>query len=468
MHRLPGRVPVLAAALLAFSALSLPARAAGEQDAIETARSVSKAFGAIAKKAGPAVVSIRVEQAHPAVLQGGSGFPGDFFGPHPFAPEGGHVVGQGSGVLISGDGLILTNNHVVKDAQRLDVRLADGREFRGKVVGADDQSDVAVVRIEGTGFPHLELADSDRLEIGEWVIAIGSPFGLSDTVTVGIVSAKGRSQVGITGDEDFIQTDAAINPGNSGGPLLNLDGKVVGINSAIMSRSGGNVGVGFAIPSNLAGAIKDQLVSTGHIVRGFLGVVVQDLTPALADSFKAEGHQGALVAEVAEDTPAGTAGVKQGDVIAAVDGKPVVGPGDLRNKIALRAPGTKVDLLLLRDGREEHLSVNLGEQPGAEASPAATPEPTSAYGMELEPLSADLAARLGYEDAKGVLVSKVAPDGAAAAAGIEAGNLIVSIDRTPVNSVKDVQAALAKAKDGRILLQLRNGPHSRYLVLSKD
>jgi serine protease Do len=462
MRRLASRLPVLAAALLAFAALSVPAYATTESDAIATARSVSKAFTEIAQKATPAVVSIRVEQAHPAMMPGGSGFPG---GMMPM-PEG-HVVGQGSGVLISEDGLILTNNHVVENARRLDVRLADGRDFHGKVVGTDPQSDLAVVRIEGNGFPYLKLADSDKLEIGEWVIAIGSPFGLSNTVTVGIVSAKSRSEVGIAGHEDFIQTDAAINPGNSGGPLVNLDGDVVGINSAILSRSGGNNGIGFAIPSNLAKAIEQQLVTTGHIVRGFLGVVVQDLTPDLASSFGIKNPQGALVDEVSDGTPAAAAGVKQGDVILAVDGKTVASPGDLRNEIALKAPGTHVDLLVYRDGKEEHLTADLAQQPGETANGTLV-APAASYGMEVQPLTPELAQRLGYDEGKGVLVAKVAPDGAAAAAGIEAGNVILSVDREPVNNLREFEAAVAKAKDGRILLQVRNAEHTRFVVLSKD
>jgi len=473
VFRRTAKFTIMAAAVV-VAALFVPARAADDSSAIAAARSVSHAFTVVAEKAIPAVVFIRAEQAHQTAMSPEARAPWDFFGhglPFQFempTPPQGRRIGQGSGFLISPDGLILTNNHVVEGATRLDVRLSDGREFKGKVVGKDAPSDLAVVRIDGEGLPFLELADSDAVQIGEWVLAVGSPFGLSNTVTSGIVSAKGRSRVGITGHEDFIQTDAAINPGNSGGPLLNLDGKVVGINSAILSRSGGNNGVGFAIPSNLARTIEDQLVKTGHIVRGFLGVVVQDLTPDLASEFGAKGHTGALVSEVSGDTPAASAGIRQGDVITAVNGKAVTNPGELRNRVAIIPPGTKVDLTVIRDGAEQHVSATLAERPGDETSAAAEEQATTAFGVEVAPLTPDLAARLDYGDTKGVLVRAVVSGGAAERAGLEPGQLIVSVDRKPVTSVAEFEAAVAKAKDGRILLQVRDGPHSRYVILSED
>ncbi|HEX5137107.1 MAG TPA: DegQ family serine endoprotease [Planctomycetota bacterium] len=458
------------AALLVGLAIAATARAADtaadDTAAVAAARSISHAFTAVARKATPAVVSIRVEERADETAMQEGGFPPGF--PHFRMPEQGRRVGQGSGFLVSADGLILTNNHVIAGAERLDVRLADGRELKGKVVGADQETDLAVVRVDAKDLPFLRLADSDRLEVGEWVVAVGSPFGLRETVTAGIVSAKGRSRVGIAAQEDFIQTDAAINPGNSGGPLLNLDGEVVGINSAILSRTGANNGVGFAIPSNLARMIRDQLVATGHIVRGYLGVVVQDLTPDLAASFGVKEQHGALVSEVAADSGAAKAGVREGDVIVAVDDRPVADTGELRNRVAMLAPGTKVDLTLVRDSAEQHVPATLGEQPGEAGAPASSPEKTAAFGLAVAPLTEDLASRLGYADTKGVLVREVAPGGAAERAGIAAGNLIESVDRKPVTSVAEFDAALAKAGDGRVLLRVRDGDHARYVVLSAE
>jgi len=458
------RQPLTWLVALFLGLATMPARAADAQPdegaSLAAARSIGRAFSAVARKATPAVVSIRAEQPAAETPQWHlpPGFP---------APEGGRRVGQGSGILVSADGLILTNNHVVDGASRLDVRLTDGREFKAKVVGVDPQTDLAVVRIDAHDLPFLVLADSDRVEVGEWVVAVGNPFGLSETVTAGIVSAKGRSRVGITQQEDFIQTDAAINPGNSGGPLLNLDGEVVGINSAILSRTGGNNGVGFAIPSNLARAIRDQLVANGRIVRGFLGVVVQDLTPDLASSFGVKDRRGALVAEVSPGSSAATAGVRDGDVIVAVDGKPVTDTGELRNRVALLAPGTKVDLTVLRDRAERHLPATLGEQPGeAGGQTEAAQEPAAAFGLDVVPLTPDLAARLGYGEGSGVLVHEVTPGGPAERAGIQPGNLIVSVDRTPVTTLAEFKAAIAKAADGRVLLQVRDGTHLRYVVLT--
>jgi len=275
--------------------------------------------------------------------------------------------GQGSGFIISKDGYILINNHVVGDADLIKVKLSDGREFKAKVIGTDPQSDVAVIKIDATNLPVLRLGDSDKLEVGEWVIAIGNPFGLSQTVTVGVVSAKGRSRIGINDYEDFIQTDAAINPGNSGGPLVNIHGEAVGMNTAIFSRSGGYMGIGFAIPINMAKAIKDQLLKKGKVTRGWLGVVIQDIDEELAKSFGLEKTEGVLIAEVSEGSPAEKAGLKQGDIILRLNGKKVDDLGELRNKIALTAPGTKVKLEVLRENKRRTIQVTIGEQPAGTA-----------------------------------------------------------------------------------------------------
>jgi serine protease Do len=369
---------------------------------------------------------------------------------------------------------VLTCSHILAGADHIDVRLSDGRTFCGTVVGTDPASDVAVLHIDGTGLPFLKLANSDAVEIGEWVLAVGSPFGLAGTVTAGIVSAKGRKHVGLVDHEDFIQTDAAVNPGNSGGPLLNLDGEVVGLNSVILSRSGVCNGVGLAVPANLVRAVHEQLVTRGRARRSSLGLVAQDLTADLAQSFGAGDRRGALVAQVGPDTPAAAAGIQAGDVIVAVGDRPVADLGDLHNRVALLEPGTTVDLTVLRDGAEKRLPATLGEQldASAPASPAPRPPPppasAGAYGLEVAPLTRDLAARLGYEDRRGVLVRRVEPGSAAERAGLAPGHLILKVGRADVSSVADFHAALSKADGKSLLFYVRDGTHVRYVVLSKD
>jgi serine protease Do len=326
------RAPVLGALLLA---LTLAPSAFADDDAIAKAKSLGAAFTAVAKTAGAGVVSIRVEKT---VRHAG----------HPRLP-----MGQGSGFFVSPDGYALTNHHVIKGADRIQLKLRDGRLLDAKVIGSDPESDVALLHAEGvSNAPFLQFADSDRIEVGSWVVAIGNPFGLSATVTAGIVSAKGRNSVGINQYENFIQTDAAINPGNSGGPLLNLDGEVVGINTAIFSRSGSNAGIGFAIPANLARAVQRQLEQHGKVVRGYLGVTIRDL----------EQESGALVELVSEDSPAARAGLSKGDIIVGVSGRRIDNVGALRNAVALLEPGARARLKVLRGGKPVSLDVKIGRR----------------------------------------------------------------------------------------------------------
>jgi serine protease Do len=467
---------VLAGALL----LAVPARAADAGTA--ALRQSGRAFAAVARKVSPGVVFVEVEKTVENRLAAGPGgtrgdaFPGDdllrrFFG-IPFgqmAPEERHVVGQGSGFIFSHDGLILTNNHVVGDADKVTVTLEDGRQFDAKIVGTDPHTDVAVIKIDGEDLPDLAMGDSDSLEVGEWVVAVGNPFGLSHTITAGIVSAKGRSSVGIAEYENFIQTDAAINPGNSGGPLVNLEGEVVGMNTAIFSRSGGYMGIGFAIPINMIKAISHQLVTEGKVTRGYLGVVIQDLTPALAKTFTGGEQKGVLVAQVTDDSPAAAAGLKRGDVITALDGKKVERVGDLRNRIALMAPGTTVELGVLRDGHESTISVKIGELPEDQGGALPAEHSTRLPGLTVENLTPDLAAQLGLQGESGVVVTQVEPGSAADRAGIQPGVLIREVNRREVGSVGDVTAALkATSSDENVLLLLQSGPYLRYVVLPKS
>jgi serine protease Do len=470
----------LVAVGLAF-AHSGPAVAATPAQATSSAQALGQAFSQVARTASPAVVYIEVEK-HP-VSPTTNGVPFQRLDPQFFQkffpndmlkqlpPTHVPVAGQGSGFLISPDGYIMTNGHVVQGAERIEVTLNDGRSFRGHLVGADSHSDVALVKIPGKGFPYLHFGNSDALQVGQWVVAIGSPYGLQSTVTAGIVSAKGRTRVGITDYEDFIQTDAAINPGNSGGPLLNLQGQVVGINSAIYSRNGGSVGLGFAIPARLARGVEQQLRTTGTVRRGFLGVMIQGVTPALAQRFGAKTNRGVLIAEVSPGSPAAKAGLEVGDLVVKLDGKQVHDAGSFRNRIAQRMPGSKVDLGLLRDGKPTDAEVQLGRlTDGAQAgAQPASNESTKMerMGLEVTPLTPDLAREKGIDAKAGLLVLRVDPGSPAARAGLEQGNVIVGIDRKPVTSSDALQAALSGDHHDVLLRVLADG-HKHFALLSLD
>ncbi|SDP37106.1 DegQ family serine endoprotease [Desulforhopalus singaporensis] len=443
----------------------------------------SKAFVNVVKKAKPAVVHIRVEKTTTRNYQGLQGldemfnhpFFEQFFGPQfrqqlPKQREF-KQRGQGSGFIISKNGFILTNNHVVAGADVIKVALADEREFTAKVVGTDPQTDVALIKIDDPeNLPVLPLGDSAALEAGEWVIAIGNPFGLSQTVTVGVVSATGRSSIGINEYENFIQTDAAINPGNSGGPLLNGAGEVVGINTALFSRTGGYMGIGFAIPINMAKSIEKQLQEHGKVTRGWLGVAIQDVTKDLAESFGLKQAGGILVSQVQDDSPASAAGLQQGDVIVRLDNHKLADVSDLRNRIAMLQPGTKVLLHIIRDGREKKIQVTISEQPADMAQNSAVPASENSlekYGLAVQELTDELAEKFGYETGSGLIVSDVAPESPAALAGLNPGVLIEEVNRKPVSSFEDLDNILKESgQTNKILLRVRIKGYSSYVVLS--
>ncbi|MBF0280166.1 MAG: DegQ family serine endoprotease [SAR324 cluster bacterium] len=373
--------------------------------------------------------------------------------------------GLGSGAIIDEKGHILTNNHVVGGADKITVNLTDGREFDAKLVGTDPQSDIAVIKIEGDALPQLPLGNSDEVRVGESVIAIGNPFGLSYTITMGIVSAKGRSRVGIADYEDFIQTDAAINPGNSGGPLINLNGEIIGVNTAIFSRSGGYQGIGFAVPVNMAKQIAEELIGEGSVSRGWLGVGIQDLTPELAKRFGQEKIQGSLITAVMPDSPADKSGILAGDVVLRFNGKQIQGSDHLRNETGLARPGSKVKVELIRKGKTEVVTVTLGERP-KQGQIASTVNPAEDLGMTVQELSADIAKRLGYDQTSGVVIANVAADSPAAAAGLRSGMLILEVNQENVEGVQSFYNAIKNAdlKAGVLLLvQWQNG--SRYIIL---
>ncbi len=476
------RLQIAAIVLLCCSLLLITTASAQDENIALLDRS-AKAFSSVVKKAGPAVVYIGVEKG----IKGfGGQDPGDlfkdpffqrFFGPQfgrPNAqPRQFKQRGAGSGFIISSDGLILTNNHVVEGADSIKVRLADEREFTAEVIGTDPQSDVALIKIDGKNLPVLPLGNSDDLEVGEWVIAIGSPFELSQTVTVGVVSAKGRSRIGINDYENFIQTDAAINPGNSGGPLLNIHGEAVGINTAIFSRSGGYMGIGFAIPVNMAKNIQKQLLKNGKVTRGWLGVVIQDVNEDLARSFDLDKAEGILVAEVGNDSPAGSAGLQQGDVILSLNGTLIDNVADLRNKIAMIAPKTTISLKIIRNGQHKTLPVILGEQPSSlskTAQQSTRPRDHNStmdkMGLSLQELTPELADQFGYTKNQGVLIAQVARNSAAARVGLQPGQLIEEVNKVRVHSLAELKKALKSGGGSdRILLRIRAGEFSQYVVL---
>ena len=443
----------------------------------------SKAFVNVVKKAKPAVVHIKVEKTSKSGDQSGQipdemlnhPFFEQFFGPQfrQRQPRQQEFTqrGQGSGFIISEKGHILTNNHVVEDADVVKVILSDNREFVAKIVGTDPQTDVALLKIDDpSNLPVLPLGDSNALEVGEWVIAIGNPFGLSQTVTVGVVSATGRSSVGINEYENFIQTDAAINPGNSGGPLINARGEAVGINTALFSRTGGYMGIGFAIPVNMAKSIEDQLQKQGKVTRGWLGVQIQNINKDLADSFGLKKAEGILVSEVQENSPASSAGLLRDDIILRLNGEALEDVSDLRNRVALLPPDSKATLDILRDGREKKVQVTIGEQPSNFSKVAGKAvkekETLDKYGLTLQELTPELAEKFEYKSKSGLIISDVQSGSPADFAGLKPGYLVEEIDKMKVQSLADLKKALDKGgKPGKILLRVRFGDYSTYVVL---
>ncbi len=465
-------------------------------DGVESLRQTGKAFASVARHVSPSVVFIQVEGKSREAASSRFSFPfgnqspfqddffkrffGDRFPGMPeqqrpeSQPEERRVTGQGSGFvfaqkegLLSSTIYILTNNHVIQEADKIRVKFQDGREFEAEVTGRDPQSDIAVVEIKTDKRPALAWGDSSQLEVGEWVVAIGNPFGLSHTLTVEVVSAKGRTGVGLNDYEDFIQTDAAINPGNSGGPLVNLNGEVIGINTAIFSRSGGYMGVGFAIPSNLARAIANQLVERGEVTRGYLGVVIQSLTPELAESFGLDQTQGILVSQVSDESPAERAGLQQGDLIVEYQGEPVKDVGNFRNKVSLTEPGSIASVTVLRNGKRKLLQIEIGQLSKADVSKNESTQRSDEIGLVVQTLTPKLAEQFNGKAGEGVVVSEVRPGSIAAMAGIKPGSIILQVNR---QSVADAESFAKQVKQGadkrHVLLLVRTEGMQRFVALS--
>jgi serine protease Do len=442
---------------------------------------VQTSYADLVSKVAPAVVTIRsterARQAQQFPFMDDPSFR-DFFGDRmpqqPQAPQ--RVQGVGSGVIVNADGYILTNHHVVDGALEIKVELTDNRTFTAKLVGSDPPSDLAVLKIDVKNLPTLSLGDSDKVRVGDFVLAIGNPLGVGQTVTSGIVSAKGRATGLSDGSfEDFLQTDAAINRGNSGGALVSTTGELIGINSQILSPSGGNIGIGFAIPSNMARVVMDQLMKTGKVRRGMLGVTIQSVDADLASSLNLPAARGAIVTSVSSGGPAERAGLKRGDVITAINKQPVVDTNGLRNLVASLPPGSNVDVTAQRNGRDQEFKVALAELPDRE--PRDSEEESSntggtgneKYGISVQPLNAEMASRYGLDaDDQGLLVTRVDPNGSAANAGIRQGDLIQEVNRQAVRTVPAFIAAVQQsgARPALVLVKRRN--NVVYLTLKPN
>ena len=438
---------------------------------------LDRGFAPIIKTVRPAIVNITASsRAMPTQRHRPKPFDHDPFGQDPSMPwwDGLPIpqfpqppgnprgMGMGSGVIVSPDGYIMTNHHVIDGAEDVSVTLIDKREFTGRVIGSDPQTDLAVIKISGKDLPYISWGDSSQLEIGEYVLAIGNPFGLNSTVTQGIVSGLGRGGMGITQYEDFIQTDAAINPGNSGGALVNTRGELVGINTAILSRTGGNQGVGFAIPASMGSHVYQSLVQHGKVTRGYLGVGIQELTPDLATALELQKSSGALVTDVKEDSPADKAGVRQGDTIVYYQDLEITNPRSLQGAVTRTPVGDDAKVTVIRDGSEVVLTVTIKEHPDTQRMTArtSTTEEFGLAGLKVTELTPKLASRLRIdEQTHGVVVEAVRPNSQPARAGLRRGDVISEINRQPVHSLHDYQEVMShlQPKQRTLLLINRQG-----------
>jgi len=443
---------------------------------------LNKAFVEITKKVSPTVVTVftekvfKVRRTFDPFFFGSpfDDFFGDFFGQRSRPrrqpkEEEYRQRGMGSGVIISKDGYILTNNHVVADADTIQVRLIDKRTFPAKVIGTDPKTDIALIKVKAKNLQPIKLGNSDRLQVGEWVLAIGSPLSenLEHTVTAGIVSAKGRSNLGLADYEDFIQTDAAINPGNSGGALVNLNGELVGINAAIVSQSGGFQGIGFAVPINMAKQVMESILKHGKVIRGYLGVYIQDINETMAKALGLSEPKGALISDVQKGGPGDKAGLKHGDVIIGLNGKEVESSTQLRNSIASMAPGTRVQLKIIRDGKEKMITAKLGQLEAEKAAPQVKQRLEKLLGFNVASLNRQLAQKYNLDKSlSGVVITSVNSN-KAYRAGLKEGDLIVAVNRKPVKNIQDFNSIVSKlGKGDTVLFRIVREDHSFFVAFT--
>jgi serine protease Do len=444
--------------------------------------SFTSGFSAVAHKVIPAVVNIASTKiirspdsgqlspffSDPFFRQ----FFGDQFAPQHQVPREEREHSLGSGVIVSSDGYILTNNHVVEGANEIKITTGNKQEFNARVIGTDPRTDIAVLKVEAKGLPTVVFGDSSKVQVGDFALAIGNPFGLNQTVTMGIVSATGRGNLGIEDYEDFIQTDASINPGNSGGALVNVNGELIGINTAIISGgSGGNQGVGFAIPINMARQVLDQIMKNGKVTRGYMGAIVQPVTPQLAKAFGLSHPRGALLGDVEPQGPAGKGGLQRGDVVLSIDGQPIANSRELRLKVAMTKPGTTIKLKVLRNGVEREFPVTLAEMPAKVAAAVGEPNTPSAalQGLAVDELTPDIARQLNLPaNTFGVVISGVQPGSAAEEADLRRGDVIQEVNHKPVHSVREFTNAVNQLGKQSVLLLIDRGGNTLYVVLDSD
>ncbi|MFW6347333.1 MAG: DegQ family serine endoprotease [Cyclonatronaceae bacterium] len=430
---------------------------AAEDRPIGSLQDLNDAFVGLADNASPAVVTISTQRTVTQRQRSPFDMFDEFFGgPRRQAPQREFQQrGQGSGVIVDPDGIILTNNHVIANADTIRVRTADNQELGATIIGTDPSTDIAVLQVEGQDMPHLQFGDSDRLRVGEWVMAIGSPLSenLAQTVTQGIVSAKGRADINLVDFEDFIQTDAAINPGNSGGPLINMNGDLIGINTAIASRSGGSQGIGFAVPSNMAQRVMESIIETGTVVRGFLGLTGQDVTPTLANALGLDRARGIVVSQVMDESPAEKDGLQEEDVILEYDGRQADSYSQFRSYIASRAPDTEVSLKINRGGEVMDMSVTLGERPNNELTDAEVENLYEQYGFMVEQLNDDLAEQFRLRaNLEGVVVTEIERNSQAYQQGLRSGDLIIAVNRRRIGDMAQFNEMMTLAQEEGVAL----------------
>jgi serine protease Do len=464
--------------LISFCLVTIPLHIRAEVDTTYLEQT-SKAFSEIGKKATPAVVFIKAHYNLSDATASAEEYenPFDYFHDEFFkhffgSPPKGYKqpeqeqVSVGSGFIVSKDGYILTNHHVIKEANGITVFLNNGQEYEAKVIGSDPRTDLAIIKIDAKDLPFLTFGDSDNLDIGAWVIAIGNPFALQASLTVGVVSAKGRQNLRITDLEDFIQTDAAINPGNSGGPLLNLRGEVIGVNTAIVSKSGGYMGIGFAIPSNMTKNVVNQIIDKGAVKRGYLGIYLQEIDKEISEAFNLEKSEGALVSEVTKDSPAEKAGLKQGDIIVEYNGRPVKNMGSFRNDISKLEPNSEITLKIIREGKPLTVKATLGAYP----EEGAVSKQSAQIGLEvseLKDLPPETLNKYNYAQSdKGLIITSIKRGSLAEKAGLKPGMLVLQINQRALKSIADFQEALKENEQKKhIILLIRYQNVTRFVTI---